>query len=339
VVSQQDKIKGMFLGIAVGDSLGLPYETMTEEEIREKAPNGVRELHEPKGHKWFDGWPAGMWTDDTQLSLAIANALIEKKTFDMHAIANQHVLAFKNPKGWGPTTREAIQRIRDGVHWSKSATTSAGKKVRGLGNGVCMKIAPLAAYHYLTNTAWKQIVAETEVFARMTHNTSMGISSGLAQSAAVRYCLAHTPESFKPAEFTESVVKFCEVGRTRIPVRHGEDDLSIRLRELARADEYQYNSIIEAFGKGTCYVFNSLPFSLMFFLKDYGSAEALYRTVEAGGDTDTNGSMVAALLGALHGFEIFPPALLDKLHQRELLCGTAAEFIAAFPMENTDGRI
>ena len=69
----KEKIRGMFLGIAIGDALGMPVETMTLEKIAKKFGRVNRYIR-PDGHKWYNGQPAGTWTDDTQLSLAIAES-------------------------------------------------------------------------------------------------------------------------------------------------------------------------------------------------------------------------------------------------------------------------
>jgi ADP-ribosylglycohydrolase len=53
----------------------------------------------------------------------------------------------------------------------------------------------------------------------------------------------------------------------------------------------------------------------MFFLKNPYSIDSLYEVINAGGDADSNGSMVAALLGALNGPFIFPSHLVHGLNQ------------------------
>src|SRR3989344_7928815 len=86
----KDKIRGMFLGIAIGDALYMPVETWSARKIAEihgRLTNYIR----PDGHKWFDGREAGTWTDDTQLTLVEAESLISKKYIDMDAMAKRHV--------------------------------------------------------------------------------------------------------------------------------------------------------------------------------------------------------------------------------------------------------
>ncbi len=60
-----------------------------------------------------------------------------------------------------------------------------------------------------------------------------------------------------------------------------------------------------------------------------GFEEALVRVVSAGGDTDTNGAVAGAVLGARYGFDAIPPRWLEGIPQRERLEKLAADLLAA----------
>src|SRR5271156_4705852 len=97
----KDKIRGLFLGVGVGDQLGSPFESKSYEDVK-KMNKDVR----------------GHLTDDTQLSIATAKSLIKCGEFNMESIADFHVEAWKESvKGWGSTTREAIAKIANGCIW------------------------------------------------------------------------------------------------------------------------------------------------------------------------------------------------------------------------------
>ncbi|MBI2633668.1 MAG: ADP-ribosylglycohydrolase family protein [Parcubacteria group bacterium] len=55
--------------------------------------------------------------------------------------------------------------------------------------------------------------------------------------------------------------------------------------------------------------------------------------VNAGGDTDTNGSIVGSLLGALKGVSVFPKHLIDGLWQKEKILDTANRFCDTFDIK------
>ena len=65
---ESDKAKGLIFGLAIGDALGYPTEFMTLSRIKtDFGPAGITD---------FTKSPA-LFTDDTQMSIAVAEALIK----------------------------------------------------------------------------------------------------------------------------------------------------------------------------------------------------------------------------------------------------------------------
>jgi ADP-ribosyl-[dinitrogen reductase] hydrolase len=303
----RSRVRGTFLGIAIGDAAGMPVETFQHDKIAELYGR-ITEYHVPENHKWFKGEPAGMTTDDTELSLAVAEGMIEKP-LDMDAQVKFHVVSLKegNTKGWGRSTKDSIRRLANGVSWTKSGEPGGG------GNGVAMKIAPVGLY-----MAMQANIQESGDFimrlSQMTHGTSIAASSGLAVAFAVATCAGIDPDDFNAKKFTEIVTRASRVGEVVLPETL-EDNLTERLALLENYEEYDTQRMIEEFGRGSCYCYNSIPFSLMHFMQNPTSLDSLYDVITAGGDTDTNGSMVGALLGALNGQEFWPEHLVNGLDQ------------------------
>jgi len=123
----------LFLESALGDALGLPVETFDRSRIQ-REHGTYHELRFDAGHKWFDGVPPGTWTDDTQLTLAIARA------------HHRH----RQARHWTPsppaTSRRSHQTRRAGYTTRDSVANLAKAFLEGVGDrgrpdGVCMKIA------------------------------------------------------------------------------------------------------------------------------------------------------------------------------------------------------
>ncbi|MBW1801344.1 MAG: ADP-ribosylglycohydrolase family protein [Deltaproteobacteria bacterium] len=71
-----DKAKGIIYGLVVGDALGRPAEFLHLESIKENyGENGIQDLPEP-----------ALYTDDTQMSVAIAEALVKSGEKDVESI-------------------------------------------------------------------------------------------------------------------------------------------------------------------------------------------------------------------------------------------------------------
>jgi ADP-ribosylglycohydrolase len=331
-MNAKDKVRGCFLGIAIGDALGKPTETYTASQIAEKFGRLTKYIVNTE-HKYYDGMPAGSWTDDTQLSLAVARGFLHKGEFDLDAIAEEHCAEFMlSVNGWGKTTKEAVAKMVDGAKWDQASLTD--EKNRGTGNGICMKVAPVGLYMALTNPdcnnpQWANDVKKLSKLATMTHFTSMAITSGFAQAFATFKCFQSDPNNFDLDSFIRTVAGSGKMGRRYLFKTIGDDDIASRLLLLEKHKEFNTERIINEL-KGTCYVYDSLPFTLMFFVKNPYSIESMYDVASSGGDTDTNASMLGALLGALHGTKIFPKELVVGLYDREKVMDTADKFYKRF---------
>jgi ADP-ribosylglycohydrolase len=76
----KDKIVGMFLGCFIGDTLGKVVETWKPDTIQ-RVYGRLTEIVSPEHHKWFKGQAKGLWSDDTQLTIAVARGLIASKGY------------------------------------------------------------------------------------------------------------------------------------------------------------------------------------------------------------------------------------------------------------------
>ena len=325
MLTVEQKITGMLLGTAIGDALGMPVETFTPNRIRETY-GSVVEYHKPDKHKWFDGREAGTTTDDTQLTVAVAEALIERKGFDMDTMVAHHVKALEEDSGWGRGTRTAVEALRDGEHRSRSGQGDpAAEHGPGTGNGIAMKIAPMAAYSLLhsshSESMVSMIVDRCIKLAMMTHRTDVGIYTGVVHAIFLDKLLRTQPDKFSITEFKGFVAKMsydwlpeCMVKRMLVATG--------RVPEITNAnfmlnDSAKYLSGVDGDDRArfTCLV--SYPVTMHAFLCKHYIWTTLVDVINAGGDTDTNASMLGAMIGALHGPAIFPPHLVEGLKDKD----------------------
>lgn len=308
----KEKIRGMFLGIGIGDAFGMPFESKPYEMVKK-----VKKRENYRSGRWKR---KGSWTDDTQLTIAVSKALLDSTDFNMDAIAVQHIAAYKDTVGgWGSTTKEAVKRLSEGVGWSKSGDFQ-GKENRGLGNGIPMKAAPLAAYFALTGQ-YNNFAKNLVDFTAMTHQTSIAVSSCFAHVVALLDCLDKTPQTFETKILLKKIVRASEIGRSYFPETL-KDDLTDRLKGLVPLYEnpkllYDDEHLVNEFGGGSCYVYNSLPLSYAFFIRSPFKIQSMIDVAYVGGDADTNASFVGGMLGALNGEQIFPDHLKDNLDKKE----------------------
>ena len=339
----RDKVRGMFLGTAIGDAIGLPCEGYTPDEIATKHGRLTHYLS-LEGHKWHHGLNTGCTSDDTQLTLAVAEGLISGE-FSMSAQVKTHVAALvATTTGWGPTTKNAIRGVANGVSWKESGITGDGV---GRGNGVPMKIGPVAAVFLKRlkecddKTAEQTLTVQAFTFARdltcMTHRNTMSVIASLAQTMATFYCLSVNTSDFSCGKFADIVhrtglriKKSCEASAV---FESEKDDITERFAKLVDYQNYTTQRIIDELGgegKLRFYCYYNMPFTYMFFLQGPQSIETLYDIASAGGDTDSNAAILGSMMGALNGTGVFPKHLVDGLDKRDEILAVADRFCDKF---------
>lgn len=327
----RSKVKGMIFGGAIGDARGLPFETMTMEQIAELDPNSAHRYF-LSDSRYFKDLKLGDVSDDTQLTIATMQGLIDAGDFDLSTIGWAHVAEMETTtKGWGKTTKEAIQRIQQGFPVTESGKLGPN---RGTGNGVVMKQSPLAAWW--ASSRKLPINQKVVDYAAMTHATTTAAYSALIHHWTIYDLLYLDPTHPFNVDGLLDIASFvandehAEEEQDRYRVDHlekTEGDIFAEINKLwtirNRISELTPQQIREMFGGGTSYVCHSLPTSYAYFYRNPHSFQTILDVIRSGGDTDSNGAIVGNLIGAYHGFELFEEPenrwALDGLRCREEL--------------------
>lgn len=336
----RERVVAAFLGTAIGDALGAPIEGISWKKRKEI---GRVENYITNGeHPWNAQLQRGQWTDDTQLTLVVAESLIANSgRINMDDMAARHVAALTEARekgwDWGRTTTLAVERLATGVHWNESGK-NLGEKC-GAGNGIAMKMVPIAALLSAKCRIGFWTYEDVFFLAAMTHATGAGIAAGFAQVEALRICFkSRCGNSLSVRTFSHRLSTMALSGydfATRLGFPSA-DFQSLRFRLdvcIPRSDTFNCESIARVFGIQGFHAADSLPATLAFFLRNPHSIRTLYDVVNAGGDADSNGAMVGALLGAHNGMGIFPQYLVDGLWQRERIVDTANQLCDVLGIE------
>ena len=289
--------------IAYGDAAGLPVETKSHQQIAAQYGT-IDELIASRENPFYMGeFAAGTWSDDTQLSMAVARALARAGKFDMVAVAGEHVAEYNNTpqvikpsrqvvkRGWGSSTTRAVERYIAGTPWQECGEPN------GAGNGVIMKLAPLAYWLIAHSTADREAYQQLDAFTAFTHG------SFEAQVASrVHYdMLAYL------ATEDSSVGDFGELPYTTALWHEGalgkhSNDVSSALRFLDSEKALTMPEILHRTdGKGF-YVPQTLAMAYGAFIMSGGEfSDGVYTAVNLGGDTDSTASIVAAMSLFHHG--------------------------------------
>ncbi|WP_110678601.1 ADP-ribosylglycohydrolase family protein [Salinicola sp. RZ23] len=302
---------GAFYGLALGDALGMPTQSFSRAEIRQRFGT-LDTLHDgPADQPIAPHMPAGSITDDTEQAVLVAELLIsghghiEPLAFaraltaweaDMKARGSQDLL--------GPSTNRALAMIAEGVGPEQSGRF-------GTTNGAAMRITPVAI---ATPSEPRETLLEAVIEAsQVTHNTSLGIASAAAVAGAISAGLEGAPL----AQALSVGHELAALGEQRGHWSAG-GLISARIawaRQLVRGCDHETGVALIHDLIGTS-VASQESVVATFALAELAGDEplaALTLAAGIGGDTDTIAAMLGAILGACHGPEGLPAKLVEQV--------------------------
>ncbi len=164
----------MLLEIAIGDAYGAGFEYADKDLIRQH--NDLSHYVKHPRHKI----QPGSYTDDTQMSLAIAEAIVSGEPWQPIALANRFVEAFKRDprEGYATGFYHFLQNVSDGTQFLREIKPDSDK------SGAAMRAAPIGIYPTLS-----LVIERCTIQAALTHNTPDGINAAVAAALTTHYFL------------------------------------------------------------------------------------------------------------------------------------------------------
>lgn len=293
-------------GLAIGDALGMPFETHPFSSTALHAWDGS--FQSGASNTLQPDMAPGQWTDDTKMALGLAESLIEANTYSPVAAAAQYVGWFfsGDHRGMGKATRLALERLIRGHHWLDSGIQGAQ------GNGTAMRAAPLGLfYHRNPLAAAKAAVID----ARITHASKEAEDGSAIVAAAVAILMR---EDFNPKNLIQSTLYYTgfesEVASKLCDVRDFFED-----RKFDKVEERLKAAFTLMLQMGTgAHVVQTVPAAFLCFLSTSSFKDAVELAIRAGGDTDTTAAITGALAGTFYGVEATSP-YLDQLEDSHKL--------------------
>jgi poly(ADP-ribose) glycohydrolase ARH3 len=333
----EDRFRGALLGTLTGDALGMPVEGWTRLQI-------LREFGEVR--EMFDARRgAGTYTDDTQMTAALAMALLESddpSSPDPEMIAQHFADRFDPRRGYGGNTSRILMAIRSGAAPSETIRRY-GFPGGSYANGAAMRVAPVALACYPDPVA---TVRAAEVQSRATgHDHPEARFGARLQAAGVLSGLTAGPAQPPPAP--RHLLSIAEEQWQGEP----PEAFRARLNWIESHADASPEEAERALGTGLRAA-EAVPAALWAFLRSPDDPEeALVRAVALGGDADTIAAMAGALVGARCGASRIPGrwlaavergaeghdglvALAELLHRR----ATGSDRKAGHPGPDARGR-
>ena len=266
------RAQGCLLGQLAGDALGSAVEFLSAVNIARSHPKGVTRLTD--GGTW--DLIAGQPTDDSEMALALARALVSEGAFDPATVGQAYVRwAWSCPFDMGRTTRAGITALAEG-----RAAQSESQA-----NGALMRVSPVGIFAAGDPALAARLAAED---ARLTHPHPVCRAASAAFAAAIATGVAGGTAE----EMCAAADRHAGEGEGATLVRQR---LTLARHHEPEDFEHQMGWVLTAFQNAFHHLLRGTPV-----------ADALSVTVSRGGDTDTNAAICGALLGACQGREAIP---------------------------------
>jgi ADP-ribosylglycohydrolase len=307
-----DRGLGTLLGLAIGDALGMPSQTLTRGEISALYGEITDFVAAADGQPVSAGLPAATITDDTEQTVLLAQHLIanDGSVNDAQWAAELMEWEYDTRRRGvndllGPSTRRALDLLNSGVPASQTGRS-------GTTNGAAMRIAPVGIMTP-PEPLWR-LVAHVEDASRITHNTPVALASASAVAATISAAIDN-------ADFTEAAglglaaaqyVEAKAADTTHLLSRRIDELLALAARPGAIRD---VTEVAAHFGTGVA-ALESVPMAFhVASLADGSVWQAGLLSANLGDDTDTIGAISCAMLGACAGAGALPPDKVSLLRQ------------------------
>jgi len=287
----RDKFKGAILGCFLGDAFGAGFEGMHPDRA---------EFHMSKLSKNF----SRNYTDDTDMTLALAESIAESGRIETEDIAKHFSLSCDLTRGYAIGTIKAILALRTGLQWHQVARIVFEEG--SFGNGAAMRVSPVGLFYHHDLEALQQAAIEQ---ANITHAHPLGQWGAVMQACSVGLAVSqNSKEPFKKEQMVTNLREVLWGG----PIEYMKSLNKIE-KMLARGKKLQAREVVQSLGNGVEAHFSvpSACYIAITYSPDF--SDAIRAAISLGGDTDTIAGMVGAIVGAHVGEKGLPTEWIEQL--------------------------
>lgn len=285
-----DIARGVLLGTFVGDALGRRWEgapAVGQEQARGRLEQSLSERRY-------------RYTDDTQLTLALAEHLCDDPRVDPPALAATFRRHFEGHRGYARGMFGIVSAWDGGLSPQEAATSVFPDG--SFGNGAAMRAAPVGVV-WRTDDHQRRAAAHRQ--AAITHAHPIGKDGAAAQAHAV--ALAAQQEHFSYEDIRE-LAQDAETAELQRALSVAADE--VQRWALDRRPDVE--EIAAQIGTGVL-ADQSVPAALWVAAVAENFSDAVLLSLALGGDVDTIAAMACAITGAALGDEAIPSAWLERL--------------------------
>ena len=296
LMNTKSRVAGAFMGLAIGDALGVPMENKRKGSIdfvSEMLGGGANSL------------PPGAWTDKTAIALCLAQSLLVTSELDVYDLVTRL-------KKWVETGENSSTGICTGVEQNLLRWLRSFQRKKQIdmgfptqpddGKSVIARVCPVACIHW-TDLATVSRISRQQSY--LTHTSEIIATSCEYLALSVSHLIAGRDWNY-----------VCNM-----PMKK---DWPYEIRRIIEGT-WRYKKIHDL--NTSDGIVDLLEAAFWCSENSTNYEEAVTTAINLGGSSETIGSVVGQIAGAMYGLESIPVRWFDQLVHVEKLTDVAMEMV------------
>nr|MBA3460004.1 ADP-ribosylglycohydrolase family protein [Deltaproteobacteria bacterium] len=274
------------------------------------------------------GLAPGQITDDTQMAVCLARSLVDRDLLDVEDVGRRYVAWMDEAFDIGNQTRGSLSRLAEG---DRSAGLEVWRRseYRAAGNGSLMRTAPIGVAY--VGRPLPELLDAAMADSAITHADPRCMLACAAFDAAIAAGVSHGTGArpFAAVELAASMLAAARAALTAAADRLSRAWANAPANERELVDEARraLESDLDAAASGDPGVYTeqlhvhstagfvrvALRLAFWHLVHTPSWRDAVVDVASRGGDADTNGAIVGALLGARDGASAIPEAWMLRM--------------------------
>jgi|SRR3989344_1129322 len=300
-----NQYKGCLIGLALGDVLGMPFEFWQKDAVAKHF--SCNDLSVKDFFRGGIKFPAGFYSDDTAMTICLAESLLEKDfnlddQFERYHKWYQYGYATPSDSFSYGVGQQTLRALTQKIDFNKMD----GLDERGGGNGSLMRCAPIGL-HYHGDI--QEIKDKSLLASYITHNYHIAGWSCVILNAIITLIIEGC---------TKDVI-LSKVSSTYGNLIPGEIKDVLNL-EYDKIDDYCYPV--------SGYSVDTLRIAIWSWMTSENYLESIKKVILLGNDTDTFGAVTGAITGCYWGYDLIPDVHRSFIMKQDYIVKLAEKLYA-----------
>lgn len=299
----RNKIENMFVGLALADALGVPFEFKSREALKRFPADTM------VGHGTYNQ-PKGTWSDDSSLTFCLAESLING--YDLLDIASKFI-AWKREEIWTPygevfdigiQTSKAIEMVsyfveKNDLNSIRNLKYNTNEFTNG--NGSLMRIIPLIFF-----IKGKDIEEQFEIIRDVSALTHPHIRSAISCLIYLKFV-----EKILLGNKIKSAYELMKVDIANFFENYKMSEYEVK--NFNRLINNDISDLTESEINSSGYVIHTLEAAFWVLLNTNDYKTAVFKAINLGEDTDTTACVVGGVAGLFYGLKNIPNEWVNNI--------------------------